>query len=210
MEGEKEMRKLVIILSISSTVILLPPGQGGTQELNQNAALEYDYQVIPDNAIRLRILANSDSEKDQDLKLLVRDRVNEEVTEWIKHMTNKGEARQLIESRISEIEKIVGDVVEEEGAEYGYAVEYGENVTFPEKVYGSFVYPAGEYEAILITIGEGKGENWWCVVFPPLCYVDFGTSVSEEETQEAQEPEEQEKEEEVEIKFFLFEWLGWS
>lgn len=204
------MRKLVIILSISSTVILLPPGQGGTQELNQNAALEHDHQVIPENAIRLRILANSDSEKDQDLKLLVRDRVNEEVTEWIKHMRNQVEARQLIESRILEIEKIVGDVIEEEAAAYGYTVEYGERVTFPTKVYGPYVYPAGEYEAILITIGEGKGENWWCVVFPPLCFVDFGESVSEEETQEEQELEEKEKNEEVEIKFFLFEWLGWS
>lgn len=206
------MRKLVIILSISSTVILLPPWQGGTQELNQNAALEYDYQVIPDNAIRLRILANSDSETDQDLKLLVRDRVNEEITEWIKHMRNQVEARQLIESRIPEIQKIVGDVMEEEGAAYGYTVEYGENVTFPTKVYGPYVYPAGEYEAILITIGEGKGENWWCVLFPPLCFVDFGTSVSEVETQEAMELEEQEKanKEETKIKFFLFEWLGWS
>lgn len=213
MQGRrKRMKKLVIILFISSTIFLLPPEQGDTQELNQNDALDYDYQIIPDNAIRLRILANSDSEEDQDLKLLVRDRVNEEVTEWIKYMTDQEEARQLIESRIQEIEKIVADVIEEKGAEYGYTVEYGENVTFPTKVYGPYVYPAGEYEAILITIGEGKGENWWCVLFPPLCFVDFSTSVSEADTQEVKELEEHEedKEEEAKVKFFLFEWLGWS
>lgn len=206
------MKKLVIILSITSTIFLLPPEQAGTQELNQSDAPDYDYQVIPDEAIRLRILANSDSEKDQDLKLLVRDKVNEEVTEWIKHMTDIKEARQLIESRIPEIQKIVADVIEEEGAAYGNTVEYGENVTFPTKVYGPYVYPAGEYEAILITIGEGKGENWWCVLFPPLCFVDFGTSVPEVETQETLELKEQEEEneEEAKIKFFLFEWLGWS
>lgn len=204
------MNKLVIILFIITFIMFLPPKQGITQEVDPNDALESDPQFIPDKAIRFRILANSDSEKDQALKLLVRDGVYEEVTEWVKHMTDQGEARHFIESRIGEIDKIVGDVIEEEGAEYGYTVEYGENVTFPEKVYGSYVYPAGEYEAILITIGEGKGENWWCVVFPPLCFVDFGTSVSEEENQEVQGLEEQEKEEEAQVKFFLFEWLGWS
>lgn len=208
------MKKLVIILFVFSIIFFLLPKLGVTQELNQNDGLKYDYQVIPDEAIRLRILANSDSEKDQDLKRLVRDRVNEEVTEWGKYMTDIDEARKLIETRIPEIEKIVAGVVEEEGAEYGYTVEYGENVAFPTKEYGSYVYPAGEYEAILITIGEGKGANWWCVVFPHLCFVDFsfGTSASAADTQAAQELEEQEeeKEEGPKVKFFLFEWLGWS
>ncbi|GLO68441.1 stage II sporulation protein R [Oceanobacillus kimchii] len=76
------MKKLVIILFVFSIIFFLLPKQGVTQELNQNDGLENDYQFIPDEAIRLRILANSDSEKDQDLKRLVRDRVNEEVTEW--------------------------------------------------------------------------------------------------------------------------------
>src|SRR5699024_12254209 len=62
-----------------------------------------------------------------------------------------------------------------------YQVTYGENIAFPAKLYGSYLYPPGEYEAILITIGEGQGENWWCVLFPPLCFLDFenGTTVAE-------------------------------
>lgn len=168
-----------------------------------------DYQVIPDEAIRLRILANSDSEADQALKHSVRDRVNEEVTSWVEEMTDIDEARALIQERLPEIDQIVAETIENEGTENSYTVDYGENVTFPMKLYGDYLYPAGEYEAILITIGEGNGSNWWCVLFPPLCFLDFsfGSTVEEEDEVAQEEPE---QEEETEVKFFLFEWFGWS
>ncbi|WP_068673806.1 stage II sporulation protein R [Oceanobacillus sp. Castelsardo] len=172
-----------------------------------------EYQVIPDEAIRLRILANSDNDKDQELKRNVRDEVNKEISSWVEHMTDIEEARQLIQDRLPEVEAIVGNVIDEEGFENEFTVEYGKNVEFPTKLYGSYLYPAGKYEAILITIGEGKGDNWWCVLFPPLCFLDFsfGTSVSAADAGEAEELELEEKqEEEKEVKFFLFEWLGWS
>ncbi|MBP1969860.1 stage II sporulation protein R [Virgibacillus natechei] len=175
---------------------------------------QYDYQVIPDEAIRLRILANSDNEEDQALKNLVRDRVNEEITEWVKYITDIEEARSLIEARIPEIEGIIERVLKEENVTNDFDVEYGSNVSFPMKLYGDFLYPAGEYEAVLITIGEGEGSNWWCVLFPPLCFLDFsnGTSVAAEETDETAEAEETEEteEESAEVKFFLFEWFDWS
>ncbi|RKQ34388.1 stage II sporulation protein R [Oceanobacillus halophilus] len=205
------MKKLVFIAFIFLILFLSFPSKGVSQE-----GIDQDYQVIPDEAIRLRILANSDNDKDQALKQLVRDRVNEEVSGWVEHMTDINDARQLIEERIPEIDKMVGEVIEEEGFENDFSVEYGKNVEFPTKLYDSYLYPAGQYEAILITIGEGKGDNWWCVLFPPLCFLDFsfGSSVSAADASEAEELEAEEtveeQEEETEVKFFLFEWLGLS
>lgn len=170
-----------------------------------------DYEVIPDDAIRLRILANSDEEEDQKLKNEVRDRVNEVVSEWVEHLTDIEEARQLIQNRLPEIDEIVKEVLAETNESVEYMVDYGENVTFPMKLYGDFLYPPGEYEAILITIGEGEGSNWWCVLFPPLCFLDFSFGTSVEANDEEMEASiEEPEEDETEVKFFLFEWLGWS
>lgn len=175
-----------------------------------------EYQVIPDEAIRLRILAHSDSEDDQRIKHQVRDAVNAEISEWVQDMTDIDEARELIAQRVPDIEKTVADVLDTAGENKEFSVEYDSHVTFPVKVYGSYLYPAGEYEAVLITIGAGQGSNWWCVLFPPLCFLDFsaGTSVAEETdeatTDESEKTAEKEDDDSVEVKFFLFEWLGWS
>ena len=170
-----------------------------------------DYEVIPDEAIRLRILANSDAEEDQDVKHLVRDRVSEVVSSWVEDMDDIDEVRNLIQSRLPEIEVIVRNVLEEAGEDGGgFTVDYGTNIAFPMKLYGDYLYPPGEYEAILITIGEGAGSNWWCVLFPPLCFLDFsfGTTVEAKENTEQEEEEEEEKK--PKVKFFLLEWFGLS
>ncbi|OZU88454.1 stage II sporulation protein R [Virgibacillus indicus] len=200
------MKKLVFFAFIFLLFFIILPKQGVSQNLDAGE----EYQVIPDDAIRLRILANSDNEADQQLKRLVRDQVNEEITEWVADITDINEARKLIETRIPEIEMIVAATLQEENKDNDFEVEYGKNVTFPTKLYGSYLYPAGEYEAVLITIGEGKGANWWCVLFPPLCFLDFsnGTTVAAAETDEQVEVEEEEAEE-AEVKFFLFEWFDW-
>lgn len=199
------MKKLVFFIFI--LILISPIGWNN----NSQANVENDYQVIPDEAIRLRILANSDNEEDQNLKHLVRDRVNEEVTEWVKEITDIAEARKLIQEKLPEIESIISEVIEEEGRDNEFTVDYDNEITFPMKLYGDYLYPAGEYEAILITLGEGNGANWWCVLFPPLCFLDFsfGTTVEAKDLQE-EEQEEQEEPEETEVKFFLFEWFGWS
>ncbi|MCF3942748.1 stage II sporulation protein R [Oceanobacillus alkalisoli] len=173
-----------------------------------------DYQVIPDEAIRLRILANSDQEEDQQIKHKVRDEVNEVISSWVAEITDIGEARELIQERLPEIDQLVEEVLQASGENREYTVDYDSNITFPMKLYGDYLYPPGEYEAILITLGEGDGSNWWCVLFPPLCFLDFsfGTTVEAKDGEPVSEPEleEEEAEEETEVKFFLFEWLGWS
>jgi len=182
----RTLKKNVIFLYI----VLLFMGAYVTVAGEQAAAgveVKNGAMVIPDEAIRLRILANSDSTEDQELKRKIRDRVNEEITVWVEGLTSMENAREVIQGNIPEIEKIVEEVMVEEGIVQEYNVDFG-RVDFPTKMYGKFIYPAGDYEAILITLGEGTGANWWCVLFPPLCFLDFSngeataTPFEEEET----------------------------
>jgi stage II sporulation protein R len=158
----------ILILVIGTIVSLYIP---------KNEVTASESIVIPKEAIRLRILANSDLEADQALKRLVRDEVNANITTWVQELTNINHARDLLQSKQPEIQKIAEEVVKREGSTQSVNVEFGK-VQFPTKLYGQFLYPAGEYEAILITLGEGKGANWWCVLFPPLCFLDFSSGLA--------------------------------
>lgn len=204
------MGRFTISVLIFMIILLIMPVQFLSEDAGTSSA-QSDIKVIPDEAIRLRILANSDKPDDQELKRKVRDGVNAAISEWVKDITDINEARKLIEEKIPEIRDIAADVLEEENKHQDLDVEYGENITFPAKLYGSYMYPPGEYEAVLITLGEGKGANWWCVLFPPLCFLDFsnGTSVAEaEETKTDEEADVKDEEQEAEVKFFLFEWFS--
>ncbi|MED0960179.1 stage II sporulation protein R [Bacillus paramycoides] len=168
----------------------------GAQLLVQFGYMKADAKgpaVIPKEAVRLRILANSDSDKDQALKRKVRDEVKAQIDGWVADLTSFEEARKVIQSHIPEIEKTVANTLKREGSKEAFQVKFSKNVKFPTKVYGNFIYPAGEYEAVLITIGKGEGVNWWCVLFPPMCFLDFssGTAVRKEEhVVKAESPEE--------------------
>src|SRR5690625_2859180 len=105
-----------------------------------------DYQVIPDEAIRLRILAESDGAEDQALKHAVRDAVNLEITKWVEELTSVEAAREMIQSRLGQVEEIVAETIGEQGLTLDFQVAYDENVSFPAKLYDYYVYPAGEYE----------------------------------------------------------------
>ncbi|PFJ17472.1 stage II sporulation protein R [Bacillus cereus] len=153
----------------------------GTQLLVQFGYMKADAKgsaIIPKEAVRLRILANSDSDKDQALKRKVRDEVKVQIDGWVADLTSFEEARKVIQSHIPEIEKTVASTLKKEGSKESFQVKFSKNVKFPTKVYGNFIYPAGEYEAVLITIGEGEGANWWCVLFPPMCFLDFSSSTA--------------------------------
>ncbi|MED4522993.1 stage II sporulation protein R [Bacillus velezensis] len=186
--------------------------------------------VIPDEAIRLRILANSDNDEDQKLKRQIRDAVNEQITDWVKDITSIEEARRLIRSKLPEIKEIAKQTMKEKGAHQSVSVQFNK-ISFPTKLYGNMVYPAGKYEAILITLGNGEGANWWCVLFPPLCFLDFsnGEAVKDqedggqkqEETQKQTEKvlddvkakadkakKENKDDDDTEVKFFLVDWIS--
>jgi len=172
MKMKKSAAIIYILLLCAGTILSL--------YTPKNEVTAKEAMVIPNEAIRLRILADSDLEKDQNIKRLIRDEVNKEITTWVQELTSIEAAREVIKSRLPEIQAIAERVVTAEGANQSVKTEF-DKVQFPTKLYGKFLYPAGEYEAILITIGEGEGANWWCVLYPPLCFLDFsnGEATSE-------------------------------
>ena len=131
--------------------------------------------AIYDNVLRLHVLANSDSSADQSLKLEVRDRILEETATLFKDCKSKDEAREAVESNLDKIREIAEQTVREAGYEYGVSVSLGEE-EYPTKNYEECCFPAGEYLSLRVMIGEAEGENWWCVLFPPLCIDAAGES----------------------------------
>ena len=127
--------------------------------------------AIPQESIRLRILAHSDSPQDQAVKRHVRDAIVAEMAGWANGPQTIEEARQTLQAHMQELSEVIAEQLESRGFHYGYEVELGV-VPFPTKMYGSRIYPAGEYEALRVSLGEGAGQNWWCVLFPPLCFID--------------------------------------
>lgn len=126
---------------------------------------------ISQQVIRLHVLANSNVDADQTLKLYVRDQVLEQMHASIGNSTDINETRNYIVENIDTIQQWAEDAIWEKGYDYSVTASLAKDM-FPTKQYGDATFPAGEYEALRIEIGEAKGNNWWCVVFPPLCYVD--------------------------------------
>lgn len=161
---------------------------------------------IPEDSIRLRILAHSDSPRDQWLKRQVRDAIVEQMNIWVHEQTMIDDARAIAAEKLPIFEQVVKQVIKEKGFNYSFTIELGE-VDFPTKLYGSKVYPAGEYEALRITIGSGAGENWWCVLFPPLCFIDLttGEAVASGDVAQLQDGEASSEMEDAEVRFFLWD-----
>lgn len=132
------------------------------------AAADRSQQAVSDKVVRLHVLANSDSEEDQALKLRVRDRVMERTAQWLQSSTDRAEAEGLLRGGLLELEAIAAQEIAEAGYDYPVTAQVT-RTDFPTKAYEGFSLPAGEYLALRIVIGEGAGQNWWCVVFPPLC-----------------------------------------
>ncbi|MGC5325673.1 stage II sporulation protein R [Brevibacillus sp. SYSU BS000544] len=139
---------------------------------------------IPQESIRLRIIANSDSFQDQWLKRKVRDSIVEQMNQWAKELDSYDEAHSFVSGKLPELQQVVDETIKQHGFTYKAVVDFG-SVPFPTKLYGSYVYPAGNYEAVRVRIGEAKGQNWWCVLFPPLCFIDMsnGDAVQMKEEQ---------------------------
>lgn len=140
--------------------------------------LDREQSDLADSVLRLHVLANSDSETDQALKLKVRDRVLSEAESILPGESSVEEAARKLEENLSRLAAAGAEVVAQEG--YGYSVSASlEETWFPTKEYEDFSLPAGQYQALRIVIGEGEGQNWWCVVFPPLCLGSVSESTRE-------------------------------
>ena len=134
---------------------------------------------IPEEAIRFRVIANSNSKEDQDVKYEVKDEVELYMASVLQNVDNIDESRIIISNNISNINKKISNVFNRGNYTLNYKVNFGLNY-FPEKEFKGIKYDAGYYESLVITIGEGKGDNWWCVMFPPLCMLEAEESTEVE------------------------------
>ena len=130
-----------------------------------------------DKVIRFHIRANSDKKEDQALKLLIRDEILEVMGEKFKDTQSLDESRVVIKDNMNEMKKISENIIRDQGKDYEVNISLKED-NFPLKKYGNMVFPQGEYEALIIEIGQAEGQNWWCVMFPPICFVDITHSVA--------------------------------
>lgn len=133
---------------------------------------------IPDSAIRFRVLANSNSPRDQKIKEDIRDKMQEELYNLLKNTQSTKEARKIINENLDDFDYILKSEMKD--MEYSYTIDYGMH-EFPEKTYKDITYEAGLYESLLVTLGKGQGDNWWCVLFPPLCLLEAEESINTEE-----------------------------
>lgn len=163
--GDIRMKKFLIIIACMLGIFTLYTNKTS----GKSGSMQED---IASKIIRFHVIANSDTKEDQALKLKVRDKVLEYIQPKLKYSKSIDESRKIISDNNSEIINIANRVVKENG--YNYLVKTTlSHENFPIKTYGNITLPQGKYEAYRIIIGSGKGQNWWCVMFPPLCFVDI-------------------------------------
>ena len=145
-----------------------------------------DNYIIPDDALRIRVIANSNSEYDQNIKLKIKEMLEIKMYNLLKDIKGVENARNIINNNLINIENDVRNILENENYILGYNISFGDNY-FPKKEYKGVTFNEGYYESLVVTLGSGEGDNWWCILFPPLCLMEA------------------EESEEVEYKFFVQE-----
>ena len=138
---------------------------------------------ISGSVFRLHVIANSDSDDDQNLKYIVRDNLINYMNSLTTNITSKNEAIEIAKQHEKEFYDIAKKTIEENGYNYDVKVNIG-NFYFPTKYYGDITLPAGYYDSLNVEIGNANGKNWWCVMFPPLCFVDVSTGIVPAESKE--------------------------
>lgn len=131
---------------------------------------------ISNSVFRLHVIANSDSDEDQNLKYIVRDNLLNYMNTLTENITSRDAAIQIAEEHEQDFYNIAKKTIEENGYNYDVKIEIG-NSYFPTKYYGDISLPAGYYDSLKVEIGNASGQNWWCVMFPPLCFVDMSTGI---------------------------------
>ena len=171
-----KIRLSILILSLVAIISIMTISISGEVKKISNASQDYK-----DKLIRFHVIANSDSDEDQNLKLKVRDAVINYLQPKLLESESIEESELIIKREYSELEKISKNIILQNG--YNYDVKIGIDYSeFPTKQYSNVVLPAGEYKALKIIIGEGSGKNWWCVMFPPLCFVDEEKGIIDKDT----------------------------
>ena len=163
-------RILIVFFTICSVLLFL-----GTLPIRGEAK-------VYDSVVRLHVLANSDSEEDQALKLKVRDALLERTAPLLSPCTSREEACAALEAHMDELQQIAEEIIRAEGYDYPVTILLGEE-EYPEKNYDSVCFPSGKYTSLRVCIGNAEGQNWWCCLFPPLCLGN--STVSSEDAEDA-------------------------
>ncbi len=161
-------------------------------------------EIIRQDTLRLHILANSDSQEDQDIKLKVRDRILQEFSFLFADAQDKGQVMQNVQAHLKEIAACAKQVLKENGKAPVASAQIV-NMYFTTREYEGFTMPAGMYDALRITLGEGQGHNWWCVMFPPMCIPAAAQQQTLQENYTEQEQQIITSPPEYEARFFLVE-----
>jgi stage II sporulation protein R len=175
----KIRKKLVMLF----TLLLIIIGSTTIYIKGEMKKVDNTVPVFKEKLIRFHVIANSDSDEDQKLKLKVRD----EIIAYLDPMLDKSksieQSEQIINENKDKIVEVSSKVIKDNEYKYDVKVELGYS-NFPTKQYSNIVLPAGNYKALKVVIGEGKGKNWWCVMFPPLCFVDIDNGITSEKTED--------------------------
>ena len=169
---------------------------------------------ISSSIFRLHVIANSNSEEDQTLKYLVRDNILDYINTLISSDSSKQDVMQIINENLYNIQKVAENTINENGYNYPVNIEIGKYY-FPTKSYGDISIPSGNYDGLRVKIGNAEGKNWWCVMFPPLCFVDVTSGILPEESKETLENNLEEEDyeiissnsNEIKLKFKIIEFF---
>ena len=133
--------------------------------------------IIPDEAIRIRVIANSNNDIDIKDKMNVKSQIEKEIYKLLENVNSVNEAKEIINSNMEKL-----NITIDEATDYDYKISFGKN-HFPSKTYKGVVYNEGDYDSLVVTIGHGIGDNWWCVLFPPLCNIEANENTKDVEYQ---------------------------
>lgn len=175
-EQERRIKRAAVIFSVIVATFIT--GIFGYYE-NVNAQAEMQ-ESLAEEVLRFHVLANSDSKEDQDLKMKVKEEAISYLNKNMPELENAEETQEWIRMHTDEIEAAGADVIRREGYEYTVSAAVT-TCWFPEKTYGDVTFPQGNYKALRIEIGEAKGQNWWCVLYPGLCFMNAANAVVPEE-----------------------------
>ena len=152
------MKKTILVLVLFAVISVI-------------SDLKINKIVIPKEAIRFRVIANSDSNIDQELKLKVKNNLHNELQNILKNSNSIEESRLLLKNNIVKLNNNVSSTLKSNNSKETFTINYGNNY-FPKKEYKGVTYNEGEYESLIVKLGKGEGKNFWCVLFPPLCLID--------------------------------------
>ena len=130
-----------------------------------------DNYIIPDDAIRLRVIADSNNEYDQNIKMDVKNLLEVKMYDLLKNVRGSDNAKRVISDNLLNIEDNIKNLLDNRKYNKSFKINFGKNY-FPKKEYKNVIYDKGYYDSLVVTLGRGKGDNWWCVLFPPLCLLE--------------------------------------